>query len=244
MSQSNSELLLAVQLEQAGIPFEREYRFHDKRRWRFDFAFPYAMLAVEIDGGGFVSGRHSRGAGVEADAEKQSAAAILRWYLIRATPRQVDDGRCLQWIKDYMHISETEMTDRAVQPEAPTTEAGRALEREIGGDYAEEIAAIEAEARVWSDEHRRLAVEARAASQERPQPTSIDADWSDAVDRYMPGGAQERPPIDVLRSALERTLANFEAVLARRPVRDATETIAEARAALAGGSVASPERSE
>jgi hypothetical protein len=58
------------------------------------------------------------------------------------------------------------------------------------------------------------------------------------------GVAQERPPIDVLRSALERTLANFEAVLARRPVRDATETIAEARAALAGGSVASPEPSE
>jgi hypothetical protein len=56
--------------------------------------------------------------------------------------------------------------------------------------------------------------------------------------------SQERPPIDVLRSALERTLANFEAVLARRPVRDATETIAEARAALAGGSVASPEPSE
>jgi hypothetical protein len=47
-----------------------------------------------------------------------------------------------------------------------------------------------------------------------------------------------RPFIDVLRSALERTLANFEAVLARRPVRDATETIAEARAALAEGSVA------
>lgn len=35
-----------------------------------------------------------------------------------------------------------------------------------------------------------------------------------------------------LRAALERTLGNFERVLARKSVRDATETIAEARTAL------------
>ncbi len=35
-----------------------------------------------------------------------------------------------------------------------------------------------------------------------------------------------------LREALDRTLHNFEALLARKPVRDAAETIAEARRAL------------
>ncbi len=35
-----------------------------------------------------------------------------------------------------------------------------------------------------------------------------------------------------LRSALERTLHNFEALLARKPVRDAAETIGEAHEAL------------
>ncbi len=40
-------------------------------------------------------------------------------------------------------------------------------------------------------------------------------------------------PLDALHSALERTLNNFRASLAGKPIRDATETIAEAEAALA-----------
>jgi hypothetical protein len=40
-----------------------------------------------------------------------------------------------------------EQRDAVKTPAAPTTEAGRTLEREIGGDYGEEIAGIEAEAR-------------------------------------------------------------------------------------------------
>lgn len=39
-------------------------------------------------------------------------------------------------------------------------------------------------------------------------------------------------PVETLREALERTLGNFERLLAGKPVRDAAETIAEARAAL------------
>ena len=31
--------------------------------------------------------------------EKQSAAAILGYRVIRATPKQVEDGRCLSWIR-------------------------------------------------------------------------------------------------------------------------------------------------
>lgn len=62
------------------------------------------MLMVEIDGGGFVSGRHARGTGIENDAEKQSAAAILGYRVIRATPRQVEDGRCLDWIKQALGL--------------------------------------------------------------------------------------------------------------------------------------------
>ena len=34
---SNAELLLATQLDQAGIPYVREFRFAPPRRWRADF---------------------------------------------------------------------------------------------------------------------------------------------------------------------------------------------------------------
>jgi hypothetical protein len=114
---SDAETLLAVKLEQAGIPFEREYRFAPPRRWRADFiawhpaysgfrmADRTAML-VEIDGGGYVAGRHSRGAGMEKDAEKQSAAAILGYRVIRCTPKQVNDGTALKWIRQALGIEE------------------------------------------------------------------------------------------------------------------------------------------
>jgi hypothetical protein len=111
---SPAEILLGVQLEQAGIPFEAEYRFHPSRKWRADFRveddmtwpFPSRYILVEIDGGAFIpgGGRHSRGAGVEKDAEKQSAAAILGYRVIRATPHQVEDGRCLAWIRQALGL--------------------------------------------------------------------------------------------------------------------------------------------
>lgn len=109
MTQSIAEMTLAAQLEQAGIPFETEYRFAHPRRWRADFAagVPWGgrwPILVEVDGGGFVAGRHTRGTGFEADAEKASAAAILGYRVIRATPRQVEDGRALAWIRQALGL--------------------------------------------------------------------------------------------------------------------------------------------
>ena len=107
---SQAELTLAAQLEQAGIPFEREFRFAPPRKWRFDFNIwthpngPQAWVAVEIDGGAFVAGRHTRGTGVEKDAEKQSAAAILGYRVIRCTPRQVENGTALEWIRQALGL--------------------------------------------------------------------------------------------------------------------------------------------
>ena len=108
---STAELTLAVQLEQAGILFEREYKFHPDRKWRADFKVYRDIrlwrnpVLVEIDGGAYVNGRHSRGTGVEADCEKTSAAAILGYRVIRATPRQVEDGRCLEWIRQALGVA-------------------------------------------------------------------------------------------------------------------------------------------
>jgi hypothetical protein len=129
---SNAETLLAVQLEQAGIPFEREFRFAPPRRWRADFVTGWpnkdknaknmglrpfvAMILIEIDGGGYVAGRHSRGPGMEADCEKQSAAAILGYRVIRCTPRQVENGTALSWIRQALgleHDPDCQLIDKA-----------------------------------------------------------------------------------------------------------------------------------
>jgi len=66
-----------------GIPPEREYRFHPTRRWRFDVAFPKQRVAVELEGGVWTLGRHTRGKGFRGDMEKYNAATELGWRLLR-----------------------------------------------------------------------------------------------------------------------------------------------------------------
>ena len=89
-----------VQLRATGIiGYEREYRFAAPRRWRFDFAWPSMKLAVEIEGGIWSSGRHTRGKGFEADCVKYANALVLGWRVLRVTPTHVRDGQALRWVE-------------------------------------------------------------------------------------------------------------------------------------------------
>jgi very-short-patch-repair endonuclease len=72
-----------------------EYQFARPRRWRFDLAWPDRRLAVEVEGGTWANGRHTRPAGYEADCEKCNAAALAGWRVLRVTGAMVKDGRAL-----------------------------------------------------------------------------------------------------------------------------------------------------
>ncbi len=63
----------------------REYRFHQTRKWRFDFAWPEAHVAVEVEGGTWDRGRHTRGAGYAGDCAKYNAAVLGGWRVLRFT---------------------------------------------------------------------------------------------------------------------------------------------------------------
>ena len=98
--QSPLELRLLVLIRASGFPEpEPEYPFakHLGRRWRFDFAWPDLMLAVEVDGGAWVpgGGRHTRGAGFAADHDKFNRATLLGWRVLRFTSRHLEDGSAL-----------------------------------------------------------------------------------------------------------------------------------------------------
>lgn len=81
-------------LEQRDIPPPRaEHQFAYPRRWRFDFAWIQHRVAVEIDGGLFVAGRHGRGAGIIQDAEKMLEAAARGWRVIRVPSVWIVDSR-------------------------------------------------------------------------------------------------------------------------------------------------------
>jgi hypothetical protein len=64
----------------------QEYRFAAPRRWRFDYAWPDRLVALEVEGGIWTGGRHTRGAGFEKDIHKYNAAALVGWRLFRTTP--------------------------------------------------------------------------------------------------------------------------------------------------------------
>ena len=73
-----------------GVPVpEREYRFHPKRKWLFDLAWPDVKLAIECHGNVW-SGRHTRGLGFTRDREKMNAATIAGWTVLELTSGHID----------------------------------------------------------------------------------------------------------------------------------------------------------
>lgn len=65
--------------------YVREWRFDLSRLWKFDFAWPMLKVAVEIEGGTFGGGRHTRGAAYQADCRKYNAAQQQGWVVLRYT---------------------------------------------------------------------------------------------------------------------------------------------------------------
>lgn len=63
-----------------------EHSFEPSRRWRLDLAWPSHRLALEVEGGVWTGGRHTRGAGFLKDMEKYNRLAVLGWRLLRVTP--------------------------------------------------------------------------------------------------------------------------------------------------------------
>ena len=93
---------LAIMLKLAGIAEPvREHKFHPKRKWRIDLAWPEEKLAVEIEGGVWSKGRHIRPKGFLGDLEKYNTLTILGWALLRITPQQVRTGEALTLIEEW-----------------------------------------------------------------------------------------------------------------------------------------------
>lgn len=68
-----------------------EWPFHPTRKWRFDYAYPELKIAIEVDGGIFIGGRHSGGVGQLKDMEKGNAACAMGWYVFHTTPEDMHD---------------------------------------------------------------------------------------------------------------------------------------------------------
>ena len=92
---SEGEAILEQHLKCYAVGYEREYRFDPNRKWRADF-FIAPNILVEVEGGHWVGGRHSRGGtAFEADAEKYNRATEMGFRILRYTTQQVHRGETI-----------------------------------------------------------------------------------------------------------------------------------------------------
>ncbi len=75
------------------------------RLWRFDWLFD-GWLALEIQGGLFIEGRHAQGAALLKEHEKLFAAAELGYVVVFCTPHDVDSGAVFPRIKRVLAARE------------------------------------------------------------------------------------------------------------------------------------------
>ena len=80
--ESVGEAALIQQLKTLKIEFEQEFQFHTTRKWRADFHIKNTKLLIEVEGGIWSGGRHTRGKGYIGDMEKYNAATMMGYQVL------------------------------------------------------------------------------------------------------------------------------------------------------------------
>lgn len=94
-------------LKNEGIPLPiAEYRFEPSRKWRVDFYFEAngVRLALEVEGGVWLSGRHNRPEGFLRDMEKYNALTAAGIFLYRVTPGDLCKHKTIKNIKNILKL--------------------------------------------------------------------------------------------------------------------------------------------
>jgi hypothetical protein len=101
--------------QSCGLPAPvTEHRFHPERKWRFDFAFPTVGVAVEVQGGIWTRGRHTRGAALKLEWEKLNTAAAMGWRILFCEPNEVTTTAFAKRVKAAVEFG----NEKADRPEA------------------------------------------------------------------------------------------------------------------------------
>jgi len=89
----------------AGLPVpEAEVPVVPGRRFRWDWAWKEHRVALEVQGGVWTRGRHTRGAGYSRDTEKLNEGQLAGWLVLYATTQQVSSGQALEWVRRALEV--------------------------------------------------------------------------------------------------------------------------------------------
>ena len=87
-----------------GLPMpEPEFYFARPRRWRLDWFWRQDRggVALEVEGGAWIYGRHTRPKGFLSDMEKYNRATAMGIRIFRCTPNSIHLG--MQLVKEALH---------------------------------------------------------------------------------------------------------------------------------------------
>jgi len=108
---SDQEDLFAAQLFGAGFKdFLRNVKFIPGRKFEADFFFPSLRLAIEVDGGLWMSrGGHTSGGGAKRDRERDILAYLSGITTLRVATDHVKSGEAITWMKEAIPLREKEI---------------------------------------------------------------------------------------------------------------------------------------
>lgn len=99
-------------MELEGVPapvLQHRFAAHLGRNYRFDFAWPEKLLAVEVDGGRWLVRRGKDGVPIPVgrhnhleDYRKRNLAARLGWRMMSFMPEQIRSGEAVQEIRSCL----------------------------------------------------------------------------------------------------------------------------------------------
>lgn len=75
------------------------------RKFKADFFWPQFGLVVEVDGGTWNGGRHTRGSGFESDCTKQAIAVANGYAYLRFASRHIQNGDALDFVEAVIRRS-------------------------------------------------------------------------------------------------------------------------------------------
>jgi hypothetical protein len=96
-----------------------EFCFDSERKWRFDLAWPdqligrntqthahlqFSLLYIEVQGGLFSGGRHTRGAALLREYEKINRASVLGWRGLFVTPQQLLTKQTVNMVRECLGL--------------------------------------------------------------------------------------------------------------------------------------------
>jgi len=86
-------------MRMGGEPLIKEFRFCKTRKFRFDY-YSLSGVAIELEGGIWSKGRHTRGAGYIKDMEKYNLAAELGILVFRIPSHDINS----KWLRPIIKV--------------------------------------------------------------------------------------------------------------------------------------------